>query len=499
MTEILTNPAIQHDNKNIRLYWNIGQRAVVVIVTNNEDTKRLTRKDNGILFYSPNIDITDTKTLKSMFTREAMGRLMAFFNITIDLKQAQQLANALINFNDNDEIIGRKKEAHEVLEEIDNKEFAHIFQEVQKEVEQGGKAKELEDKPTESSSKPTNNVKTNKKSMPVDIIEDYINLYHTNELYNITNGLETQQDIIIDYQNFKGYSPYLGKRLIEDPTEILETMTQTIMDMIHKGKEYATVMKDNDIELTEDNFNIKFDNLELTPTKQLLANKVGQMVQTEGIIKGVLEPTFYYTSIVFECKKCFRLHEVEQKRIGTILEPSICSECGSREFRPKEEQSTAKDLKYIRLQEPTDDLSTDERPRNILVCLTGNLTYNIINGQRVKITGILEGTRNDDGTSKFVLNANHVVKLEDEQIEITDEDEAKILELAKDPNILDILVNSFAPNIIMAPEIKLAILCLEVKAGYTGDLREEIHILIIGERYKSKWNQCKWSWINWSR
>ena len=128
MTEILTNPAIQHENKKIRLYWNIGQRAVVVIVTNNEDTKRLTRKDNGILFYSPNIDITDTKTLKSMFTREAMGRLMAFFNITIDLKQAQQLANALINFNDNDEIIGRKKEAHEVLEEIDNKEFAHIFQ-----------------------------------------------------------------------------------------------------------------------------------------------------------------------------------------------------------------------------------------------------------------------------------------------------------------------------------------------------------------------------------
>lgn len=483
MTEILTNPAIQHDNKNIRLYWNIGQRAFVVIVTNTDDNKRVTRKDNGILFYSSNTDINNTEKLKAMFTREAMGRLNAFFNISIDLKQAQQLANALLNFNDNDGILGRKKEAHEVLGELNNKEFAHIFQEVQKEVEQGATAKELEDnQATESSSKPKNNVKSNKNDTPTYIVTDYINLYHTNELYNIANGLEDQQDIIIDYQQFKAYNPFLGKQLIEDPTEVLEIMTNTIMQIIHKkGNPYATAMEDNQIVVTKDNFNIKFDNLELTPTNKLLANKIGQMVQTEGIIKGVLEPTFYYTKIVYQCRKCFRLQEVEQPRIGTMLEPTICPECGGRDFRPMEEQSTAKDLKYIRLQEPTDDLSTDERPRNILVCLTGNLTYNIINGQRVKITGILDGNRNDDGTSKFILNANHVVKLEDQQIEITAEDEAQILELAKDPEILDILVNSFAPNLIMAPEIKLALLCFEVKAGYTEELREEIHILIIGD------------------
>lgn len=482
MTEILTNPAIQHDNKNIRLYWNIGQRAFVVIVTNKEDTKRITRKDNGILFYSSNTDINNTEKLKGMFTREARGRLMAFFNIDINLKQAQELANGLINLNDNDGILDRKIEAHQVLEEINNIEFTRIFQEVQKEVQQGATAEELEDKPGKSSSNPTSNVRSKDINTPTYIFNDYINLYHKNELYNIANGLETQQDIIIDYQQFKAYSPYLSKRLIEEPKEILATITNTILDILHKkGNEYYAANEDQQIDVTEDNFNIKFDNLELTPTKKLLANKVGQLVQTEGIIKGVLEPTFYYTSIIYECTKCLRLQEVEQTRIGTILEPTLCPECGGRSFRPREDLSIAKDLKYIRIQEPTDDLSTDERPRNILVCLTGNQTYGIINGQRVKITGILDGTTNDDGTSKFVLNANHIVKLEDKEIEITDEDEAQILELAENPEILDILVNSFAPNLILPREIKLAVLCLIVKAGYTEELRNEIHICIMGD------------------
>ena len=55
-------------------------------------------------------------------------------------------------------------------------------------------------------------------------------------------------------------------------------------------------MARNKFDIDED-VNIRFDNLEITPTKELLANKIGQMVQTEGIIKGILEPSFYYTNI----------------------------------------------------------------------------------------------------------------------------------------------------------------------------------------------------------
>lgn len=469
--EILT-PAIQHDNKNIRVYWNIDKRTVVLIITNLEDNKRVKREDYPPLVYSSTNDYEDVDKFQQMFARDIRGKSNAFFGLNIGMDNANKLANALINYSDMHHVLGRTKEANEVLDEIDNKEFAHIFQEVQQEIEKDG----LED-PTpndqphvETSSNTTEVYNNGLGKTPKDNFKDYIDQYHKNELRNINEGVELPQTIVIDWQELKEFDKELANMLISKAEDTLELMQNGLLEL--------TTNRALDI---DEDVKIRFDNLEVTPTKQLLANKIGQMVQTEGIIKGILEPSFYYTTAVFECKGCKRLHEVKQTMKDRIIEPSICSECGGRNFRLLEDQSTAEDLKYIRLQEPTDDLNTDERPRNILCCLTGNLSHDIVSGQRVKITGVLKGNIDDKGNRKFVLDANNVVKMEDKKIEITDEDKDRIIELSKHHNILDILVNSFAPNLIIDREIKLAILCFLVNAGYTEELREQIHILIIGD------------------
>ena len=470
--EILT-PAIQHDNKNIRVYWNIDKRTVVLIITNLEDNKRVKPKDYPPLVYN-SIKDYDMDKLQQMFARDIRGKLTTFFGFDIGLDNTNKLARALINYSDMDNVIGRKVPANEELAKIDNKEFAHIFQEVQQEVEEDG----LED-PTpndqphvETSSNATEVYDKDKVlgKIPKDNFKDYINQFHKNELRNINEGVELPQTIVIDWQNLKEFDKELANIVIDKAKDTLELMQIGLLEL--------TTNKALDI---DEDVNIRFDNLEVTPTKQLLANKIGKMVQTEGIIKGILEPSFYYTTAVFECKGCKRLHEVKQTMKDRIIEPSICSECGGRKFRLLEDQSTAEDLKYIRLQEPTDDLATDERPRNILCCLTGDLSHDVVSGQRVKITGILLGVQEDKGNRKFVLDANNVVKMEDKKIEITDEDVEQILELSQDPKIIDRLVKSFAPNLIIDREIKLAILCFLVNAGYTEELREQIHILIIGD------------------
>ena len=465
--EILT-PAITHDNKNIRVYWNMPKRTVVLIITNLADTKRVKRKDYSPLVYNSVEDYKDVEHMTQAFAREIQGKLIAFFKINIGLENVQKLANALINYSDMHHVIGRTITADEELAKIDNKEFAQIFQEVQQELEDN----KVDPTPNVEPSTNSNVVYDKDKifgKIPKDNFKDYIDQFHANELRNINEGVELPQTINIDWQNLMAFDKELATLIINKPKDTLELMAIALY-------EHAT----NKFDIDED-VNIRFDNLEVTPTKELLANKIGQMVQTEGIIKGILEPSFYYTNIVFECKKCHRLHEVKQTSIGQIIEPSLCTECGERSFKQLEDLSTAKDLKYIRLQEPTDNLDTDERPRNILVCLTGNLSHNIVSGQRVKITGILEGNTDDKGARKFVLEANNVVKLEDKKIEITDEDVEQILELSQDPKIIDILINSFAPKLIIDREIKLAVLCYLVNAGYTEELREQIHLLIIGD------------------
>lgn len=471
--EILT-PAIQHDNKNIRVYWNIDKCAVILIITNLKDNERVTSEDYKPLFYNSK-DNEDIDKLIGMFTREIRGNLNVYFNLDIGMDNADGLVNAMINYSDMHHVLNRTITADEELAKSDNKEFAktQIYQEVQKEVEEIHQANLEDPNPNVETSKNSNKQYNNDKilsKIPKDIFKDYIDQFHKNELRNINEGVEFPQTIVIDWQELKEFDKELANLVIESPNDTLELMEIGLYEL--------TTNKAFDV---DKDINIRFDNLEVTPTRQLLANKIGHMVQTDGIIKGILEPSFYYTTCVFECRGCQRLHEVEQPKKEQIIEPSICSECGGRSFRLMPELSTAEDLKYIRLQEPTDDLDTDQRPRNILCCLTGNLSHDIRNGQKVKITGILEGVIDQKGKRIFVLDANNVVKLEDKKIEITEDEEATILELSKNSNILDILVNSFAPNLILPRSIKLAVLCYLVNAGYTEELREQIHLLIIGD------------------
>ena len=466
--EILT-PAIQHDNKNIRVYWNMAKRTVVLLITNLEDNKRVTRKDYRPLVYNSIEDYEDVERIKQMFAREIRGKLTTFFNLDIGMDNTDKLANALINYSDMHHVLGRTIPATEELAKIDNNEFAQIYQDMQQELE-GNLEDPNQNVETSTKTKTASDLEKVLGKIPKDNFKDYIDQYHKNELRNINEGVELPQTIVIDWQHLNAFDKELADLVVKNPNDTLELMQIGL----------AELSTNKAFDMDED-VNIRFDNMDMTPTRHLLANKIGQMLQTEGIIKGILEPSFYYTNAVFECKGCHRLQEVKQTHKDRIIEPSLCSECGGRTFRLLEEESTAKDLKYIRLQEPTDDLDTDERPRNILCCLTGDLSHNVVNGQRVKITGILLGVQEDKGNRKFILDANNVVKLEDKKIEISDEDTETILELAKNPLILDILVNSFAPNLIIDREIKLAILCYLVNAGYTEELREQIHLLIIGD------------------
>ena len=468
--EILTNPAINIDNKNIRVYWNIDQNAVAFIVTNSEDNKRL--DEGATLVYSSNIN-NDVDRLNGMFKREILGRLTTFYNIPIGIDHAEKLANALLNYADAYNVLGRKITANQVLEDIGNKEFAQIFHEVQKEVMGNDMEDGHIDNATEQkeSDEPPKNKSVKRDINPINGFKDYLKQFHSNELYNINKRANLPQTIVIDWGNLNRFDDYLGNTVVNNPQNAFGLLNRAFIDLI-TNKDNLDI--DNDII-------IKFDHLEHTPTNMLLANKVGQMIQTEGIIKGVLEPTFYYKKAVFECKKCMTLHEVEQTDIGRLIEPSMCNACQSRDFRLLKNLSIAEDLKYIRLQEPTDDLSTDERPRNILCCLTGGNTRGIVNGAKIRIIGVLNGQNEEDGTNKFVIDANNVVHLEDKQIEISDEDERAIIGLSKNHDIIDILINSIAPHLHIPKQIKLAVLCYLVKAGYTNTERQDIHILIIGD------------------
>ena len=66
---------------------------------------------------------------------------------------------------------------------------------------------------------------------------------------------------------------------------------------------------------------------------------------------------------------------------------------------------------YLLLEEPTDNLDSDEKPRRMLARLDGKLTQNVTAGARVKATGILQGygvgIEHMGDAQKFIFNLNN--------------------------------------------------------------------------------------------
>ena len=281
------------------------------------------------------------------------------------------------------------------------------------------------------------------------------------------------KDDVFDLEMF---DPDLADLLIEKPDEVIAASQKAI-------KNIDPLMKDAEL-------NIRFENLNNNiPLSDLLSKYIGNFVSADGIVRKTDEIRPRIETGVFECRGCMRLHEVEQTSGNHIMEPSLCSECGGRSFRLLQEESKYIDTQSARMQEPLENLSGGTEPKQMLMVLEDDLVDELNPGDKVRITGTLKTFREErSGKFKNYIYVNHIEPLEQEfeELELSEEDEAKILELSKDPHIHDKIINSTAPSIRGYREVKEAI-ALQLFGGAVKELedgtrlRGDIHILIVGD------------------
>ena len=181
---------------------------------------------------------------------------------------------------------------------------------------------------------------------------------------------------------------------------------------------------------------------------------------------------------------------------GKILQKPMQCECGRRgDFKHVSKKMF--DIRWLNVIEPF-EITTGEQPGEIMVFLKEDLTTPRMQkmtdpGSRLRIYGTLKelpkrikgrlSTRMD-----MYVEANHVepAEIEYEDIEITDKDRDKIIQLASDPQIYEKLKASIAPAIYGFDEIKES-LVLQLVGGVVHRLpdgtriRGNIHILITGD------------------
>ncbi len=230
--------------------------------------------------------------------------------------------------------------------------------------------------------------------------------------------------------------------------------------------------------------------------RNIRSKNLNEMVVVEGIIRQASDVRPQVVNAKFECPSCgtiISVLQIEKK----FREPSRCS-CGRRgSFKLISKEMV--DTQRLVVEESPESLSGGEQPKRINVFVKEDLVEPKMEekttpGSRIKTIGILKevpvplSTGGLSTRFELAIEANNVIPLEEtfEELDISEEDERQILELAEDPKIFEKLARSITPSVWGYEEIKKS-LVLQLFSGVAKihadgqKSRGDIHILLIGD------------------
>ncbi|MBU2576593.1 MAG: hypothetical protein KKF50_02635 [Nanoarchaeota archaeon] len=287
----------------------------------------------------------------------------------------------------------------------------------------------------------------------------------------------------IDFEDFSAHSPGLSDQLIDRPEETIQLLEVSL----------------EELEWAPNDARARF--MSISPTQEIFirdirAKHLGKMISIEGIVRQASEVRPLVTNAKFECPSCGTIISVLQID-KKFKEPSRCS-CGRRGGF-KEISKDMVDAQVLTIEEASDNLSGGEQPKRMVIFLKEDLVdpkmeTRTTPGSRVKVIGVLKEIAISSSSGAMLtrfdlaVEANNVIPMEEsfEDIDISEEDERAIKELAADPKGMAKMAKSIAPSIWGHENVKQA-LALQLFSGVKKKrsdgthMRGDIHVLLVGD------------------
>ncbi|MBU0530801.1 MAG: minichromosome maintenance protein MCM [Candidatus Aenigmatarchaeota archaeon] len=299
------------------------------------------------------------------------------------------------------------------------------------------------------------------------------------------------EPLIVDFdliQKFGKYGPELSDALIYNPQKFFDFAKEAI----------EQVDLDNPVKLRISNLS------EMTSIRDLRSKHINKFISVEGIVRKASEIRPEIMETIWECPECGEKISVYRK--GNFMgKPMICTGVfGGKPCRNRmgftETGKKMIDTRWLVIEEPF-ELTEGERPAQVTIVLTEDLVSpdgrRITEpGNKLKLTGILKDIPKAQAHGvklDFFLEANHAIPTEIgwEKLDISREDEDKIKELAKKPEIYDIIRESISPSLYGLKTEKESIM-LQLFGGVRRILKDgtrirgDIHLLFIGDPASGK-------------
>ena len=330
----------------------------------------------------------------------------------------------------------------------------------------------------------------------------------------------------IDSEHINKYDEMLYWQMINFPTEMIPMMDSTVTEVYKE----LIKLKYKDVEKDEFQTNIRVRICNLTKKsriRDLGPDDIDKLISISGIVIRTSEVVPEMKEAVFRCTVCYKIEHSGLNR-GMITEPVECRSCHSKSsFELNHNWSSFDDLQYVKVQETPDMMPEGETPVTIHLCAYDELVDYVKPGDKCEFVGIFraQGIRvnprqritkttfrtfidlvsitkynkmrmnQDEMDESDIMIENDEHNIEENELDMIYKEDIKkeVEKLKKNPNIYDILINSFAPSIWENETVKRGLL-LQLFGGVNkdftkfgqGKFRGDINILLIGDPSTAK-------------
>lgn len=305
---------------------------------------------------------------------------------------------------------------------------------------------------------------------------------------DIADNFPQKKSVRVDYADVNAYNVDFAMFILDNPDKCFEIARRTVMSLVPN------------INRPGDTINVRIHNLPRdakVEIRNLRADHLGRLIAVEGLARKVTTVKPRMTHALFRCARCHSEIWVEQP--GMILkEPLMCTNpegsCNKQatRFILDDKESVYIDTQKIEIQESPEGLRGGAQPERMSGYVEDDIAGEVTAGNRITLNGVLRSAEKTERDKSTVFETYlDVMSVEFEQHEydeilITEEDELRIKEMSRDPDLFDNIVHSISPSIYGLDEVKRAI-ALQLFGGCHKEMddgtvmRGDMHILLMGD------------------
>ncbi|MFX0085043.1 MAG: minichromosome maintenance protein MCM [Candidatus Hodarchaeota archaeon] len=323
-------------------------------------------------------------------------------------------------------------------------------------------------------------------------IEDFTDkegrLYYYDKIREMER--EGVRSLNIAYNDLLVYDPKLAEEIVINPEECIQVGEEILKSILAQtNPEYLERLNQVHVRIV--------DMTEKLPLRSLKTEHLGLLSCFEGIVIGVTDAKPMMIRANFRCVSCGERNQIVDFPEGIYNPPYQCrnEQCQRKgSLQLQLEKSVFIDWQKITLQERPEELPPGQLPQSLTIHVLDDLVDQARPGDRVGVVGILKPRasrllkRGQLATYTKFFQGISIDKEIAEYIDldISEEEELKIIDLSKSPYIIEKIRDSLAPSIYGHDLVKEAIATLlfggTLKETPDGiRLRGESNILLIGD------------------